>query len=139
MLKPISFKRFSQAITKFTGEKIIENKETSYEIQLSKNDFIFVRSDRKMIKIDFQDIFYIESLSNYIKIHTTEKTIVTRETISNIEAKLPNKDFIRVHRSYLIALTKIESFTNEYIEINKISIPISRSYKKGVLEILEGY
>ncbi|WP_438966039.1 LytR/AlgR family response regulator transcription factor [Flavobacterium sp.] len=139
LLKPISFKRFSQAITKFTGEKIIENKETSYEIQLSKNDFIFVRSDRKMIKIDFQDIFYIESLSDYIKIHTTEKTIVTRETISNIEAKLPNKDFIRVHRSYLIALTKIESFTNEYIEINKISIPISRSYKKGVLEILEGY
>lgn len=139
LLKPISFKRFSQAITKFTGEKIIENKETSYEIQLSKNDFIFVRSDRKMIKIDFQDIFYIESLSDYIKIHTTEKTIVTRETISNIEAKLPNKDFIRVHRSYLIALTKIESFTNEYIEINKNSIPISRSYKKGVLEILEGY
>lgn len=139
LLKPISFKRFSQAITKFTGEKIIENKETSYEIQLSKNDFIFVRSDRKMIKIDFQDIFYIESLSDYIKIHTTEKTIVTRETISNIEAKLPNKDFIRVHRSYLIALTKIESFTNEYIEINKISIPISRSYKKGILEILEGY
>lgn len=139
LLKPISFERFSQAIAKLIGETIIKNNELSTEITAEKSDFIFVRSDRKMIKIDYSDIFYIESLSDYIKIHTTDKIIVTRETISNIEAKLPNKDFIRVHRSFLIAITKIESFTSETIEINKNSIPISRSYKKGVLGILEGF
>ncbi|WP_339888291.1 LytTR family DNA-binding domain-containing protein [uncultured Flavobacterium sp.] len=139
LLKPISFERLSQAIAKLIGETIIKNNELSTEITAEKSDFIFVRSDRKMIKIDYSDIFYIESLSDYIKIHITEKTIVTRETISNIEAKLPNNDFMRVHRSYLIAISKIESFTSEHLEINKNSIPISRSYKKGVLEILEGF
>ncbi len=139
LLKPISFERFSQAIAKLIGETIITKTEILTEIVAEKNDFIFVRSDRKMIKIDFPEILYIESLSDYIKIHTNEKTIVTRETISNIEAKLPNKDFIRVHRSYLVSIPKIESFTSENIEINKNSIPISRSYKKGVLEILERF
>jgi two-component system LytT family response regulator len=139
LLKPISFERFSQAISKLVGETIITKTESFTEIFIEKNDFIFVRSDRKMIKIDFAEILYIESLSDYIKIHTNERIIVTRETISNIEAKLPNKDFIRVHRSFLIAITKIESFTSETIEINKKFIPISRSYKKGVLKVLEGF
>lgn len=139
LLKPISFERFSQAIAKLIGETIIKNNELPIEIISEKSDFIFVRSDRKMIKIDYSAIFYIESLSDYIKIYTTDKTIVTRETISNIEAKLPNKDFMRVHRSFLIAIAKIESFTSETIEINKKAIPISRGYKKGVLEILEGF
>ena len=92
-----------------------------------------------MIKIDFDEILYIESLSDYIKIFTPQKTVVTRETISSIEAKLPNNYFIRTHRSFIIAIAKIESFTNEFIEINKNAIPISRSYKKGVLEILERF
>ena len=107
------------------------------EIAQEKSDFIFVRSDRKMIKIDFAEINYIESFSDYIKIHLTNKIIVTRETITNIEAKLPQKDFIRIHRSYIISLSKIDSFTNEFIEMNKKAIPISRSYKKDVLHRLE--
>jgi len=66
-----------------------------------------------------------------------DKTIITRETISTIEAKLPQKDFIRVHRSFVVSLSGIDSFTNEYIEIGKHEIPISRSYKKEVLQRLE--
>ena len=90
-----------------------------------------------MIKINFSDIDYIESLSDYVKIHLQDKTIVTRETITSIEAKLPQKDFIRIHRSYIISIATIESFTNEFIEIHKKALPISRSYKKDVLLRLE--
>lgn len=137
LLKPISFDRFLQAVTKYLGETIPIETSQHYENIIDESDFIFVKSDRKMIKINFDDILHIESLSDYIKIITREKTIVTRETISNIEAKLPNKKFIRIHRSFLIAIAKIESFTNEYVTINKKALPISRSYKKGVLEQLE--
>ncbi|MEX1383158.1 LytR/AlgR family response regulator transcription factor [Lutibacter sp.] len=137
LLKPISFERLLQAVNKYLGEKSIEVIENSAEIIQEKSDFIFVRADRKMIKINFSEINYIESLSDYIKIHLVNKTIVTRETITNIEAKLPQKEFLRIHRSYIVSISKIESFTNEFIEINKKALPISRSYKKEVLFKLE--
>ena len=85
-----------------------------------------------MIKINFSDLDYIESLSDYLKLYLNDKVIITRETISSIEAKLPKNDFLRVHRSYIIAIDKIESFTQEFIEINKKAIPISRTYKNDV-------
>ncbi len=137
LLKPISFERLLQAVNKFLDENISVYTEPPFSIIQEKSDFIFVRSDRKMIKINFSDINYIESLSDYIKIHIVNKTIVTRETITNIEAKLPQKDFIRIHRSFIVSIPKIDSFTNEFIEVNKKAIPISRSYKKDVLSRLE--
>ena len=99
-----------------------------------------------MLKVDFDSILYIESLSDYIKIHISPssssnsvETIVTRETISAIEAKLPKTCFIRIHRSYIVNISKIQSFTNEYVALNKISLTISRSYKQEVLKQLEKY
>ena len=137
LLKPISFDRLYQSINKYIDEcmpsqliKVNENVE-------EKSDFIFVRSDRKMIKINFSDIFYIESLGDYIKILLNTKNIVTRESISNMEAKLPKNMFLRTHRSFIVSIKHIVSFTNEYIEINKQAIPISRSYKTSVLNKLE--
>ena len=79
---------------------------------LEQHNFMFVRADRRMIKIDFTSILYIESYSDYIKIHLENETIVTRETISAIEAKLPSDAFLRIHRSFIIALKSITSFTN---------------------------
>ncbi len=138
LLKPIAFDRFLRAVNKLF-ETSNPTQETSSGVAVSStqsNDFIFLRSDRKMIKVDFDDILYVESLSDYVKIHTKSKTIVTRETISNLENKLPNRNFIRVHRSFIVSIKQIISFTNEYIEINKKSIPISRSYKEDVLQKL---
>jgi DNA-binding LytR/AlgR family response regulator len=89
-----------------------------------------------MVKIDFNSILYIESLSDYLKIFTTEKTIIIRETISSLEEKLPSKKFIRIHRSFIISLKNITSYTNEFIEINQKALPISRSYKESVLQKL---
>lgn len=137
LLKPISFERFLQAINKFLGENNYPFTSETKESYMENNDFIFVKSERKMIKIDFDSILYIESLSDYLKIYLTDKTILTRETISNIEAKLPTHTFLRIHRSYLISIANITSFTNEYIEIENKALPISRSYRKSVLEKLE--
>lgn len=137
LLKPISFERLLQAVNKYLEEKTAPVIENLSESKFEKSDFIFVRSERKMVKIEFSEINYIESFSDYLKIHVKDKTIITRETISNIEAKLPQKKFIRIHRSYIIAISKIESFTNEFVEVKKKALPISRSYKKEVLNRLE--
>jgi two-component system LytT family response regulator len=126
LLKPISFDRFLQAVQKVAQSEITE----------INTDFMFVRSDRKMVKIDFNTILYIESLSDYVKIFTSEKTIVVRETITSLEEKLPVKKFIRIHRSFIISLQNITSYTNEFIEINQKALPISRSYKESVLQKL---
>lgn len=126
LLKPIAFDRFLQAVQKVLVLEIPEN----------NNNFMFVRSDRKMVKIDFNSILYIESLSDYLKIFTKEKTIVLRETISGLEEKLPAKKFIRIHRSFIVSLKNLTSYTNEFIEIDQKALPISRSYKESVLQKL---
>ena len=137
LLKPVSFNRLLKAINNYF--EIYSEPKNSIIENTNGNDFMFVRSDRRMIKIDFDTIIYIESYSDYIKIHLANETIVTRETISAIEAKLPVKKFIRIHRSYIISINNMVSFTNEEITINKKSLPISRSYKKEVLRILEKF
>lgn len=137
LLKPIPFERLLKAVNRYFEVNAKHLKKESS--QLDDNDFIFVRSDRRMLKITFKDILYIESLSDYIKIHLTETCVVTRETISAIEAKLPQKDFLRIHRSYIVSLAKIQSFTNEEITVNRKALPISRSYKKDVLNHLENF
>lgn len=138
LLKPVSFERLFKAIK--TYYDVYHKKETpeAKDDNQHINDFIFVRADRKMVKINFSDIIYMESLSDYLKIHTTASTIITRETINNIEAKLPYQNFIRVHRSFIISIAQIDSYTNENVELKGNTIPISRGYKTVVLERLEG-
>ncbi|WP_028891201.1 LytTR family DNA-binding domain-containing protein [Tenacibaculum sp. 47A_GOM-205m] len=133
LLKPIAFDRFLQAVQKISTPNSFIN--TSKENETFK-DFMFVRADRKMVKINFCDILYIESLGDYVKVFTNDSTIITRETISSFDEKLPKEQFLRVHRSFIIALNKIDSYTNEYIEIQKKAISISRSYKDTVLQKL---
>ncbi len=133
LLKPISFGRLLKAVNKYLDENTPLQISEANELVPEKSDHFFVRADRKMIKICHSEIRYIESLADYIKIHLTDKTVVTRETITNIEAKLPKNEFIRTHRSYIVSLGKINSFTNEFVEIGKKQIPISRSCKNEVL------
>lgn len=137
LLKPISFERLLQAVNKYVGENTSEIIEEKVEIKQKKSEFMFVRADRKMVKVNFSEIQYIESFSDYLKIHLLDKLIVTRETITSIEAKLPQNEFIRIHRSFIVSIYKINSFTNEFIEIKNKALPISRSYKKEVLQRLE--
>ena len=137
LLKPISFDRFLKAINKFFDLPEFSIGKDPVVLEQSKTDFIFVRSERKMVKINFDEILYIESLSDYIKIFTKKKTIITRETISNMEAKLPNSRFLRIHRSFLVGIDKIDTYTNEFVEVANEELPISRTYKESVLQKLK--
>lgn len=136
LLKPISFERFLQAVNKYMDENTAVELPKNQTILPEVFDYIFVRADRKMMKINFSEIRYIESLSDYIQIHLDDKIIVTRESITNIEAKLPQNKFLRTHRSYIVSIAHIDSFTNEDIEMGKTEIPISRTYKTEVLKKL---
>ena len=136
LLKPIAFERFLEAVNKYF-ETLKVGSSTLDKVREVASEFFFVRSERKMVKINFEEILYIESLSDYIKIHQENKTIVTRETITNIEAKLPQSQFLRIHRSYIVAVKSIESYTSEFIEIKNKALPISRTYKESILKKME--
>ena len=137
LLKPITFERLLQAIN--TYFEVHSDSKKQMEPIPQKNNFIFVRADRMMIKIDFDDIIYIESFSDYLKLHLNNTTVITRETISAIEARLPSNEFIRIHRSFIVSLKHISSFTNEHVTVNNKALTISRSYKQDVLNQLEQY
>ena len=135
LLKPISLERFIQAIQKYKAETGIEKLSIP---QKQTDNFIFIRSDRKMTKIALDQIKYIESLSDYLKIHLVDNnSIITRDTISSIENKLPTAHFIRIHRSFIISVQHIDAYTKEYIEIGNTCLPISRSYRESVIKRFE--
>lgn len=137
LLKPISFERLLQGVNKFYNESVHVQQVPEQKIMAEANESFFVRADRKMVRINCDEILYIESMADYIRIFLKTKSVVTRETISSIEGKLPQQDFMRVHRSYIVAKNSIDSFTSEYVEIGKKQIPISRSYRTEVLNRLE--
>lgn len=134
LLKPIAFDRFLQAVQRIVIQPQIEKQLE--EENNANSDFMFVRSERKMVKVKFDAILYLESLGDYVKIFTSERSIITRDSIANVSLKLPKTEFLRIHRSYVVAINAIESYTNEYIEIQKKALPISRSYKETVLQKL---
>lgn len=131
LLKPISLERLMKALQKFYKET------TTKPISKKESSFTFFRSERKMIKVNFKDILYIESIGDYLKIHTQKEVIVTRETMTMVLEKIPTYLFMRTHRSFIVAIEKISSFTNEHIVIAKKAIPISRSYRDRVIEQLQ--
>jgi len=137
LLKPISFERLLQSFNKFLDERRTGsgNKSSGQEEQ---NEFCFVRADRKMIKIVFRDIRYVESIGDYLKIYLKNGMVTTRETMQKMTEILPSNAFLRIHRSYLVALNSIRSFTNENIEIEDRELPISRGYRDAVLASLNG-
>lgn len=137
LLKPISFPRLLDAVNNF--QEIHLKVKEQEGINEKNAEFIFVKIDRKMHKIDFSKILWIESLSDYLKIETTEGTKVTRETISSIEEKLPGSKFLRIHRSFIIAIERIESYSYEEVIIENKSIPVSRTYKENVLKVLKQF
>jgi len=131
LLKPISLERLMQAVSKFIEEHGATSAAVS-EVQ----KFTFFKADRKMVKVDFDTITHLESAGDYVKIYLTNKTIVTRDTIVNCASKLPDTQFLRVHRSFMVNTKHIDSFTAEHINISKNAIPISRSYRDSILERL---
>lgn len=135
LLKPIPFDRFLKSVAK-VKESLGKNSSASIS---GKPEFLFVRQDRKMEKVDFSDILYVESYADYIKIHLKDRVLVVRESISNFENKLPESQFIRFHRSFIGNILAIDSYTHEFLEIGEKTLTISRSYKEEVLKRLQQF
>ncbi|PKV49874.1 LytTR family two component transcriptional regulator [Aquimarina sp. MAR_2010_214] len=132
LLKPFSFDRFLKAI-----QKINPNLSNSTVISTPVIDHVFVKADKKMVKINFSELLYIEGLGNYVKIHTIENTLIVYEKMSDLVLRLPSLSFMRIHRSYIINTKKIKTYTKEYVEIKKRHIPISLTYRNSLLSFLE--
>ncbi len=139
LLKPISFDRFLKAIGKLYKEnKIIPIAPATIQSTDNEDAYIYLKVDKKMVKILLQDILYIESLKDYVRIRTTGKTVVTHQKISYLEERLPQECFIRIHRSYIVSLSKVESYSSTTIEVPTQELPIGRNYKHQVLAVLNG-
>ncbi|MEO5997584.1 MAG: response regulator transcription factor [Chitinophagaceae bacterium] len=139
LLKPISFERFLKAVNKIMDISLrvqdsISSKGRGENFQ---NPFISLRADRKNIKIPLDDIVYVESLKDYIKVVTTTRNIITKLSISSLEELLPGNNFLRIHRSFIVAVNKIQSFTSDTIELANQKLPISRMYKNEVEKLLK--
>jgi len=133
LLKPVTFQRFFKAIEKYNQTRTGQNRFLKDSNELN---FIYLRSNKKNYKVYISDIQYIESLKDYISIHTEKGTLVIKQPISEIESILPQKKFLRIHRSYLINIEKISSFTANDIDINTKELPIGTSYKQQVSNAL---
>lgn len=144
LLKPISFPRFLQSV-----EKVYNSLERLYAYELdqesidktvsSNNDFIFVKSDYKLQKVRFDDIQYIEGMKDYLRIVTPQKRLMVLQNFKKMEEVLPDEKFIRVHKSYIIAINKIESIGKKSLIIGDQHIPIGESYKKQFFDFLENH
>jgi DNA-binding LytR/AlgR family response regulator len=132
LLKPFTKERFNQAITKAKEYFQFIHKQ-------NQTNNLFIRADYSLVNINIDDILYIEGLDDYIKVHVhNQKTIVARSTMKAILEKLPAKDFVRVHRSFIIPLKRIESVRNKTIKIGDSEIPIGNSYEQEFLQQIKG-
>ena len=136
LLKPISFERFSKTIDKIADGKIF--KPPASEAQTFSPENIFIKSNSKFFRVGFSEIIYVEGMKDYIKIHTTEHTIITHQTMSEMENILPSGKFIRIHKSYMVAFAQVKSIFGNSVELEKILLPIGLSYKEKLMNFVSG-
>ena len=137
LLKPIIFDRFFKAIQKFLAtQKTVEKETTIITESIQKNEFVYISKGRKKIKIWYDDILYIESFKDYIKIHLKEETHTVKYKISVFETELDQR-FVRIHRSYIANADKITAYTKEDVEIGEIEIPIGGNYRETTINRLK--
>ncbi len=141
LLKPISFERFMKAVNKAMAQLELQQKEETVPVATESNeasgtDFIFVKSDKKLVKIKYEDILYIEGLKDYVIIRMATSRVITLQTMKSLEAKLPSNIFKRVHRSYIVNLDKIDAIVGNMVEINKKHLPIGKNYRDDLLAII---
>ncbi len=140
LLKPILFDRFLKAVSK--AQKIFKaGNQTAAPNgipEMSGDDFLFIKSDTRFFKVNFEDILYIEGMRDYIAVHTPNQRILTLMSMTKMLDKLPEADFMRVHKSFIIGLQHINLIQNNRVTINEKEIPISNSYKEDFLGFVEG-
>jgi len=129
--KPFAFQRFLQAIQKAEEKMKLTDLQEDAKIDM---EYIFVKANKKTINISLDSIQYIEALGDYVKIHTDTEHVVTYQSLKGIEKLLPTQKFYRVHKSYIVALSKIKSIEGNMVHMGKNSLPIGNNYKQGFLQ-----
>jgi DNA-binding LytR/AlgR family response regulator len=134
LLKPVSLERLIKALNKLTKEPLAEEKEIPAIVE--EEGFVYVRANRKMIKVKYSAILYIESMKDYVKIILkNEKPLLVKQSISSIEEMLPAGLFLRIHRSYIVSIEHVTAFTNHDVEIGGTEIPIGRFYSQQLAKL----
>ena len=133
LLKPISLERFTRAISKLTNGRLLTLSAKDREISY---DHLFIKSGSKFFKVNFSEIVFIESMKDYLKIHALQHQLITHQTMNDMEKLLPAREFIRVHKSFIVAVDHIKSIYGNTIEAGKASIPIGNSYKNNVMDLI---
>ncbi len=129
LLKPVSLERLIKALNKLNKEPVAEEKEAPGIVE--DEGFVYVRANRKMIKVKYSDILYLESMKDYVKIVLkNEKPLLVKQSISSMEEMLPTSLFLRIHRSYIVSIEQVTAFTNHDVEIGGTEIPIGRFYNQ---------
>jgi DNA-binding LytR/AlgR family response regulator len=128
LIKPIALPRFKQAVEK-ASEAIESNKQ---ELKVEEQGFVFVKDNGVLKRISIDDILFLEAMGDYVKVHTAQKFHVVHATLKSIEEKLPAAKFIRVHRSYIVAINKIDFIQEGTISIGKTSIPVADTHKSNL-------
>jgi len=133
LLKPISFERFLQACNK--ALRLIPSKK---EVNQQEEPFIFVKTDKQLVKLKIADILYIEAMQNYIVFYTQTEKIIALVPLKNIFELLSKEEFLQIHKSYIVAKNKVEAITGNQLVINQQKLPISTRMRKKVIEALTG-
>ena len=138
LLKPFSFERFLKAANKAHEQLAIQKKSgiPAQDSQRKTQEYLYVKADYKLVKIEIQEIQYIEGLKDYIKIYTGETPVVTLLSMKTIEEKLPSADFFRIHRSYIVNLKKIKFVQRNFVTIGNKAIPIGDNYRDEFLKVI---
>lgn len=135
LLKPIPFERFLKAVAKVLYQPAASSPAT-LRTELPVDDYVYFKVDKKMVKTKMADVLYIESIKDYVKVRTPDKDIITQQKISYLEESLPRHQFLRIHRSFIINIDRIDAYSATDIEIGKHSVPIGRNYKNDVIKAL---
>ena len=133
ILKPITFERLFKAVNRVC-ENVNQEKKTE---KPESNEFLYLKENKKMVKVYFKNILYFESIKDYVKVVTLCKTVITKQQLSYFESSLNNNKFLRIHRSFIVATGKIDAYSLSGIDIGDTELPIGRKYKETVIEALE--
>ncbi|MGD8780525.1 MAG: response regulator transcription factor [Ignavibacteria bacterium] len=136
LLKPISFEKFLKAVNK-ASIRLAAKKGDLFSQNNKPAEYLFVKVDYSTVKVSFSEINYVEGLKDYIKIYTNEKPIITKSTIKHMESKLPTELFVRVHKSYIISINKIDKIEYNHIIIGQTKIPIGLQFKDSFYEKID--
>jgi DNA-binding LytR/AlgR family response regulator len=136
LLKPIAYERFEKAVAKAKEYYAFKSTDEAAETDL-EDDHIFVKANQKLIKLSYSDIYYIEAFADYVKIFLADSKIVTLQTMKNMEKKLPDEYFSRIHRSYIVNRKHVASFSGTKLEVNGVTVPIGKNYKSDFISLMK--